>query len=74
MGIYSSGLSCWERRQRGLANDNAGPETIDAVETVEVKPVKDAEVKGEAKVETKFQTKVMKKIKGEDKKSKFKDK
>lgn len=39
MGIYSSGMSCWERRRAGLANDHAGPTQIDdaPAPTVEVK-------------------------------------
>ena len=37
MGIYSSGMSCWERRKAGLTQDHAGPETI-AEENVEVSP------------------------------------
>lgn len=28
MGIYDSGLSCWERNQRGLAADHAGEGVI----------------------------------------------
>lgn len=28
MGIYDSGLSCWERNQRGLPADHAGEGTI----------------------------------------------
>ena len=37
MGIYSSGMSCWERRMAGLAQDNAGPETIGEDKAPEVK-------------------------------------
>ena len=39
MGIYSSGMSCWQRRMAGLAQDNAGPKSIDdeATPVVEIK-------------------------------------
>ena len=49
MGIYSSGLSCYQRRMLGLKQDHAGPETIEeavpeVVEevVVEEKPVEEA--------------------------------
>lgn len=45
-GIYSSGMSAWERNKRGLPADHAGPETI-GEEKVDVKPEK---VEKEAKV------------------------
>lgn len=31
MGIYDSGLSCWERNQRGLPPDHAGEGSIDEI-------------------------------------------
>ena len=36
MGIYSSKLSCWQRRKAGLKQDNAGPNTIDETVIPEV--------------------------------------
>ena len=37
-GIYSSGLSCWQRRVAKLPQDNAGPEPIEK-KVEEEKPV-----------------------------------
>ena len=38
MGIYSSGLSCWQRHHMGLKQDHAGPTTIDEDEGKVAKP------------------------------------
>lgn len=59
MGIYSSRLSCWQRRKLGLKQDNAGVNTIE-----EVAPVEEVVVEAEKKVED------SKKDKKGDKKSK----
>lgn len=47
-GIYSSGLSCYQRRMAKLPQDNAGPEPIDGVAKAEVKAEKEV-VKEEVK-------------------------
>jgi len=44
-GIYSSGMSTWERNKAGLPADHAGPTTIDDVKTEEIKSVSTQEVK-----------------------------
>jgi hypothetical protein len=61
-GMYSSGMSAWERRKAGLAADHCGPETID-----EVKPVEAPEV--EEVVEAVEEVKVEKKEKKAEKKA-----
>jgi len=55
MGIYSSGMSCWERRKLGLQNDHAGPATIKE-ETPAV--VEEAKVEVEKKEELTATTEV----------------
>ena len=53
-GIYSSGMSCWERNRAGLPADHAGPGTIPSgeVKKAELKPEKVEEVVEEVVVES----------------------
>jgi hypothetical protein len=43
MGIYSSGMSCWQRRKAGLAQDNAGFGVIGETKSVDVPVIKTLE-------------------------------
>ena len=43
-GIYSSGMSAWERRKAGLPADHCGPTTIPHEKKAEVIPEKEEKV------------------------------
>jgi len=60
MGIYSSGMSCWERRKAGLAQDHAGHDTIPTEKKVELKPEKVEKIEKEVVVEAKVEKPVAK--------------
>ncbi len=44
MGIYSSGMSCWERHQAGLKQDHAGAGIIAEDKKIESEKVEDKKV------------------------------
>lgn len=77
-GMYSSGLSAYQRRVMGLPADNCGPETIPH-EKAKAKPVKVEAVEEvaevvEVKVEAKAEKKADKKAGKKSTKDKIKDK
>jgi len=73
-GIYSSGMSAWERRKAGLPNDHAGVGNIEDVEKAEANPVEAPVVEevAEAVEEVKVEKKEVKAKKKAEKKSFFK--